>query len=266
MKLYILILILVSYGSINAQFLNGAKQNSTANSNISAQSDAFSVFINPAKLSDIHRYEFGIFYSPGAFGLSELKSGSAAFAFPVKDFSGAIGISSFGFDLYNESKITAGVSKILAENISLGFTLSLNNIKISNYGSDNSLSLNFGAISKLNENFSLGFYYENLNRATFGNYKNQIPSFIVLGISFKRSDFVISGSIEKETDKEFSPRLGFDYRIIKAISLRSGISDNPENFSAGLGIFVDKFNLNYALVRNAYLGFSHMTDLRIIFE
>ena len=65
-----------------AQYNPGARQISLANSDVALANDVFTLFNNPAGLSQINWREVGIYYSPAPFGLTELANGYVAYIEP----------------------------------------------------------------------------------------------------------------------------------------------------------------------------------------
>ena len=111
MKLsYTIIIICTITISAYSQYNPGAKQISLSNSDVALSNDVFSLFNNPAGLSQMNWREVGIYYSPAPFGLSELANGYAAYHEPTSIGSFALGGMSYGFDLYRESKFILGYS------------------------------------------------------------------------------------------------------------------------------------------------------------
>lgn len=68
------------YKTCSAQILPGAKQIALSHADVAGSSDVFSVFNNPAGLSNISDTQIGIYYSPSPFGLKQLANGFCAFA------------------------------------------------------------------------------------------------------------------------------------------------------------------------------------------
>ena len=69
--------------SVFSQYNPGAKQISLSNSDVALSDDVFSLFNNPAGLSQMNWREIGIYYSPAPFGLSELSNGFVAYHQPT---------------------------------------------------------------------------------------------------------------------------------------------------------------------------------------
>ena len=268
MKLALItILFLLLSRCVFCQFEPGAKEISLSNSGTAYENDVFSLFNNAACLHYLTKKEAGVFYSPSPFGLKELANAFIAYADSFAFGNVALGAMNYGYELYNERKFSAGYSDAIYDGLSVGISLNLHWIKIKNYGTDFTLYLNAGFSLMITDGIFWGFSLSNINKATFGKEKDQIPSEIKTGAAFKPvENFMISCAFDKETDAEESVSFGINYDILRCISLRSGFSTRISKFSGGLGIHYSIFNINYAFVFHNDLGITHQTDLIIRFE
>jgi hypothetical protein len=121
-----ILLIVNSYAQINP----GAKQISLSNSDVALSNDVFSVFNNPAGLSQFNWREIGIYYSPAPFGLSELANGYVAYSEPFTFGTVALGGMTYGFELYRESKISLGYSYNYENKFFAGLTVNYHTYSI----------------------------------------------------------------------------------------------------------------------------------------
>jgi hypothetical protein len=71
--------------------------------------------------------------------------------------------------------------------------------------------------------------------------------------------------LEKDIRYNFSLRGGIEYELMKYISLRSGFSNEPSTYSAGIGIHYSMFSLDYAFFTHNDLGITHQAGLIISF-
>lgn len=250
-----------------AQFNPGAKQISLSNSDVALSNDVFSLFNNPSGLSQIDWREIGIYYSPAPFGLTELANAYVAYTEPFSFGSVAIGGMNYGFDLYRESKIVLGYSYNYQNKFFAGAAFNFHTLSIKNYGVDNALYFNLGGLIYLSEDFRLGFSFQNINRATFGNDDDQIPVLLNAGISYDLiNSLSINAAVEKDLRYKTSFMFGVDYDLIEYLSLRSGFSNEPSRFSAGIGINYSIISLDYAMFTHNDLGLTHQVGLLISFN
>lgn len=268
MRLLLIILLIVSFRiEVNAQYNPGAKQISMSNSDVALSNDVFSLFNNPAGLSQMNWREIGIYYSPSPFGFSELANSFIAYNEPFDFGSIAIGMMTYGFDLYRENKIAAAFSYNYLNKFFAGAAINFHTVTIKNYGNDKVFYLNLGGLYYLTPNFRLGFSLENFNRASFANEKDNIPMLFNTGFSYDVLDEVtFNVGIEKDIRYNYSLRCGIEYNLLNYISLRSGFSNEPSRYSAGIGINYSYFSLDYAFFTHTDLGLTHQVGLIISFS
>ncbi|MCX6149358.1 MAG: hypothetical protein NTX22_02405 [Ignavibacteriales bacterium] len=263
----IVLLVILFAHCIIAQINPGARQIALSNSDVAQSDDVFSNFSNPAGLSQMNWREIGIYYSPAPFGMKELANGYIAYIEPTDYGSFGLGAMTYGFDLYKQNKISLSYSNRFEEKFFAGITINYHTIAIKNYGSANSLSLNFGSMIYLISNLKWGFAFHNVTRATFGDEKNQIPTVLQTGFSYSPLDnATLNTAVEKESEFPLSIRFGLEYSPIKYFYLRSGFSTEPEKFSAGVGINYTFIQLDYAVFTHAELGLTHQAGIIINFS
>jgi hypothetical protein len=264
---YLFVFVLFFLRAAYCQFAPGAKEIAISNSDVALSNDVFSVFNNPAGPSQLKWREIGIFYSPSPFGLKQLANGYAAYNEPFSFGSVTIGGMSYGFDLYKESKIILGFSHGFSGRFFAGITITYHTFSIKNYGSASAFYINAGGLAYLTKKLRWGFYITNINRATVSTSDNQIPMILSTGFSYNVIDDM-SFNFSFEKDVQYAPELhfGIDYQIINNLSLRSGFSTNPSDFSAGIGLNFPYFELNYAFVKHPDLGLTHQVGIIITFQ
>ncbi|MBK9099298.1 MAG: hypothetical protein IPM14_14510 [bacterium] len=249
-----------------AQYAPGARQISMANSDVALANDVFSIFGNPAGLSQFDWREVGIYYSPAPFGLSELSNGYIAYNEPLNFGSLSIGGMTYGFDLYRESRVALGYSYNYENILFAGITVNYHNYSIQNYGSTGAFYVNVGGLVYILDQLRWGFSVDNLNRATIANIDDQIPMVLVTGLSYDIiNDFSLNFALEKDIRYNPSVKFGIEYDIIEYLSLRAGTSNEPSRFTAGVGINYSMFSLDYAFFTHQDLGLSHQAGIIINF-
>jgi outer membrane protein W len=210
--------------------------------------------------------EVGIYYSPAPFGLTELANGYVAYHEPTNIGSFAIGGMSYGFELYHESKISLGYSFDYQNTFFAGVTFNYQTVSIKNYGSSGTFFINAGGLAYLTNSLRFGFVIQNLNKATYGKDDNQIPIVFNTGLSYSvDDDFILNFSIEKDIEYKASLQFGIEYDIIEYLSLRTGFSNEPSRYSAGIGINYSLFSFDYAIFTHNDLGLTHQAGIIISF-
>ncbi|MDQ7816838.1 MAG: hypothetical protein RDU14_07395 [Melioribacteraceae bacterium] len=260
--LFVLIIPQQSFSQVNP----GARQIALVHSDISFAEDVFTIFNNPAGLSNISSREIGFFYSPTLYGLTEVRTGSGSYVEPTRFGSFSCGFILYGFELYKETKIAFGYSYKIADKFSLGFTSIYKNISIRNYGSKGFFSINLGGIADLTKKLKLGFVLENLTRTSVGNESNQFPVVFSSGIGYKAFEALTCFlTIIKELNYNPSFRIGAEYSLLKFIQIRFGTSNEPNLFSGGIGILYEFIQADYAFTSHPDLGLSYQFGIVIRF-
>jgi hypothetical protein len=254
----ILFLFLICFTEIFAQQNPGAKSISLASADVALSNDAFSLFTNPSGLAQMNWIETGVFYSPSPFGVKELSNAFFAASIPTEYGSFGLGVTTYGFELYKENKFILTYANRYAKNFFYGVSLSLNHLSIRNYGEDNALAFSLGALYYLSPDFRFAFIAENLNKATWGKEKNQIPTIYRSGISYDvLRNVSLNFSLESEVGFNPSLQCGINYDLNDYFSLRSGFANEPSKYSAGFGIHYSQFEIDYAIFTHQELGLTH---------
>ena len=84
--------------------------------------DVFSLFNNPAGLSNLESFHMGV-YAENRFLIQDLNLFGVGFSLPTKNGSFGLGGTYFGNSAYSESYITLAYSRLLSDNLSLAVGL-----------------------------------------------------------------------------------------------------------------------------------------------
>ena len=265
-KVFTLCLLLILNSIAYTQYSPGARQISMANSDVALANDVFSIFNNPAGLSQLNWREVGIYYSPAPFGLTELSNGYVAYNEPFDFGSISIGGMTYGFELYRESKIALGYSYNYENILFAGATVNYHSFSIQNYGSTSAIYFNIGGLVYILDELRWGFAVSNLNRASIADIDDQIPMVLSTGFSYDiLQNFSLNFALEKDIRFNPSVQLGIEYDIIEYLSLRAGTSNDPSRFTAGVGINYSIFSLDYAFFTHQDLGLTHQAGIILTF-
>jgi hypothetical protein len=245
----------------------GAKQISISNSGAALSNDVFAVFNNPAGLSQMNWREIGIFYSPAPFGFKELANGFIAYNEPFKFGSLSFGAETYGFELYKENKILFGFSHNFLNKFFVGIVLNYHTVSIKKYGSKSVFYFNLGGLAYITTELRWGFFVYNINRTSFVDEDDQIPETFNSGFSYNLiPELSLNFAVEKDIRYTASLRFGIDYYIINNLSIRTGFSNEPSTFSAGVGINYSFISFDYAVYNHPDLGLTHQAGIIISFK
>jgi hypothetical protein len=244
----------------------GAKQIAMSGSDVALSDDVFSLFNNAAGLAQFNWRELGVYYSPAPFGFKELSNGYMAYTEPLSFGSAAIGVMSYGYDLYREIKITPGFSLRYLNKFFAGLTLTFHHVLIMGYGSKSVFYLNAGCLFYLTNDLRTGFSFENINRASFTSNQDPLPVVLKAGLSYNIiNNFSLNTALEKDVKYNLSVMSGINYDLTDNLSLRIGFANEPSKFSGGIGIHISYFSFDYAFFTHPDLGFTHQAGIVISF-
>ncbi len=219
-------------------------------------SDVWSTNNNQAGLGFIEDFSGGIYYE-NRFLLKETSYKAGAFVFPVKRGALGLSVTSFGFELYNETKAGLSYGMRFGDKFSLGVQINYLNTKLTKeYGSNTAVTGALGLITKLNNELSLGVHVYNPNRASLADYNNErIPTIMKLGLDYRFSDKVML-VVSTEKDIDFDPvfNTGLEYHVSEILYLRGGISTNPSKYAFGFGMQLKDFKVDISSSFHQTLG------------
>ncbi|MBL7870491.1 MAG: hypothetical protein JNM78_02680 [Cyclobacteriaceae bacterium] len=222
--------------------------------------------------------EWGIFNNVGSIGSQEkitaavayelrtqLKNANRmAFAFnaPMRWGVGSIGVFRFGDDLYSEQIISAGLGNKFGIT-SLGIKVNYIQYYAEGFGTHSTVSLDFGGITRLTDQLSIGAYITNLNQAKINNDYNseRMPTRLTAGLTFKpQENILITSELDKDLDYDLIWRTGFEYSFKQKFFVRSGVNIKPQSGFFGLGTKRKNLQADYAFQFNTLTGASHQAS------
>ncbi|NTW31774.1 MAG: hypothetical protein HGB12_03980 [Bacteroidetes bacterium] len=220
--------------------------------------DFWAIHHNQAGLTGVKAFSAGIYYE-NRFGLKNLGLKSGAIVYPTK--SGVFGLSmtSFGYSMYNESKIGLAYAKAFGDRFSAGVQLDYLSTHIAeNYGNSSAIAAEVGLIYKLNKNLSIGAHVYNPTKAKTASYNDErAPTIVKLGLAYSFSEKVTI-SVESDKDIQYDPEIkaGIEYHPVKKLYFRTGISTNPVLNSFGFGLEFKNITFDFATSYHQTLGFT----------
>lgn len=261
-KLFLTFIFLITI-EIYSQFGNDARLNGLSNSDFINSKGALSLFTNPASIFNSPN-SFNIYNQPGLFTINELSTFSFAIKYKLINTDLALGISTFGFDLYKEHQINFAIADEIFKDFIIGISIIYKNISIHKYGSNHQILFSAGLIKNVLENFKTTLIIDNINIYNINNF------LINSEINFKSSlsysvvnNVSLFLSFEKQISSPFILNYGIELFPIEHIFIRAGFSDVNNNISGGFGFFYNNYMLNYSLAKHLYLGYSHSFDVNI---
>lgn len=223
----------------------------------------WSVENNQAGLAFQDALGAGVHYE-NRFSLKELSYQSAVAAVPTA--SGAVGLSvtSFGFELYRQSKWGLGYGRKIGDKFAFGVQLNYLRVNLGQaYEAMHAITGAIGGIVKWSDATSLGFHIYNPTQNRF-NDENQekIPAVMRLGLMHQFSEKV---RLALETEKNISQapmvKVGLHYDVSDRFYVQGGMTSSQMLASFGLGTKWKDFSISFASTYHTTLGVSPVVSL-----
>jgi hypothetical protein len=260
----LLLIFSLSGKSLSAQGLSHAPGNakSTALGNVSTCfSGIYATTGNAAGLGGAESWEAGVF-AERRYLLAEVQSFAATGVVPAGAGAFAIGVDYFGFEQYNEKRLSLAYGRKLLERLMLGARVYFTQYDLQEYGNRGVLGFDLGLQAKIREQLTLGFTASNPLPQEIVDGERQ-PTVLRLGAQYQPlSQVAIYAELEQDIDAELQVRGGVDYRVLDRFSLRGGFATGPAVLSFGLGYtFPFGLTLDAASSFHQYLGVSPSVGL-----
>lgn len=259
---------LISYtyaGSYN--YPVGARSAAMANTSVMI-SDIWSIHHNQAGLAYLENPIIG-FHHETKFLTREFSLQSMAFALPTKSGVFGASLSYFGYTKYNESKVGLAYAHKLGDKISAGIQLNYMNTHVAGLYEDKGAAVaEIGIRTEPIENLFIGVHLFNPTRAKIDKYTNEyIPTIFRFGGGYHFPEKAFIGvETEKSTDQKPIFKAGIEYKLIKDLYLRTGISSNPTQNTFGLGYKRGRLSVDIAFSTHQILGITPHFSINYTFK
>lgn len=217
--------------------------------------DVFSFTANQASLAQLKNSTAGV-YGERRFLLNELNNYTAAIGLITKNGNFGVKAGYSGFTDYNETQIGLAYARKLGTKIDVGVQFNYNGMRIPTYGNASAISFEIGTILHVSEKLHAGLHVNNPVGGKFGkDQAEKLSSVYALGIGYDASEkFFISCEIEKEEDQPINVNAGFQYKLIKELLIRAGVSSATSSVWVGLGLTVKSFRIDVTSAFHSQLG------------
>jgi hypothetical protein len=255
-----LLCIIISLNSFSRSVIvpTGGKPSGMGNAFVS-QSDAFSVYHNPAGLARFNQLSISLFYE-NKYLVEQMSVKSIVATLPVQSAGTfSFQFNSFGAPEWVESNFGASYALSLTERLSAGVQLHYYgrripeaNILVMNAGFD------AGAIYQASDKTFLGANISNLFTPEIRNisHTEYIPWRIRMGGHTNFApDFTLSYEVEKIETLNTAIKLGGEWEASEGIFFRAGFNTTPSRIFAGFGYFGNHIQFDIAFSYHYYLGY-----------
>lgn len=240
----------------------GARPIALANAFVAIGSSPWSTFYNPAGLASARTLEGSVFLVPEQFGLKELRTVAAAAMVPLGVACVGCAVGQSGFELFRETTLAFGAGTCIDEGIAVGGTFNLVRNSFERYGSTTTPALDVGALVDVVDGLHLGFQWKNVTAVTVGGTGETLAQIHDVGMCYEFSeDSRIAIELEKDIRFPFSIKAGYEQWFLQMLSLRFGVSSNPDKFSFGLAVCFAGLEFSYAGYSHVQLGWTHQIEL-----
>jgi hypothetical protein len=244
----------------------GGRSSALGNSSVMLQ-DRWAIHHNQAGLAWLEEKSVGAYYE-SRYTTAKLGLQGGAFVLPTEVGTFGLSVSSFGYSLYNETKVGVAYARKLSPMFSVGIQLDYFSIGIGdNYGRAHTFSGEVGVMAVLTENLTVGAHLFNPARTKIAEYNDEhLPTILRFGASYKFSEKVLMTSeMEKDIDQKPVFKSGLEYNITDPIFIRAGIASNPFVSSFGVGIRLKGFEFDIATSFHSVLGYTPQLSLGYTF-
>jgi len=232
----------------------------------STLADEWSLFNNIGGIGKINQASSNFTYEVKTLLTGANRLGASVLV-PTKVARIGLGISRFGDDLYSENQISLGFGNTIG-NTSLGARANYIQYRVEGLGTSTATSFDFGGISQLTPQVSVGAYITNISQSKLSDTDHQqLPTKLVAGFGFRPSEkiFLVT-EIEKDLDYMATWHNGLEYILYKKIFFRTGFSMNPNAAYFGLGGQKKNLKIDYALSYSHVIGSAHQATATYLFS
>ncbi len=233
----------------------GARSVALSHASISI-SDIWGTFHNQAGLTSIKTISTGIFYE-SRFQLKDLSLMAITTVLPTKTGVFGISFSQIGTGTFKENKAGLAFAKKLSPKISAGIQFNyFSSILPENKATKSFFTFEGGLILHPTSTIHLGAHVFNPLEQGITTLSGKIktPAIYRIGGNYHISNiFLISAECETNTINPLVIRVGSEFSVIEKLVFRIGVTENPFNYSAGVGYKTGNLTTDF--------GFSYFRNL-----
>lgn len=186
---------------------------------------------------------------------------AASIVVPAKIATVGVGLFRFGDEVYSQQVLSFGVGNKIG-NSSLGVKTNYIQYQAEGFGTTTALTVDFGGITRITPQFSVGAYITNLTQSKLmSSDDDRLPTKLVVGLGFRPTEKIAIGTeIEKDINYGATWRSGLEYSIYRKVFFRTGFNLNPDAAYFGLGAQKKNLKFDYGIRFNLLTGTSHQAS------
>ncbi|MFH1784305.1 MAG: PorV/PorQ family protein [bacterium] len=269
-------------GTTGAQFLKigvGARAVGMGSSFVAVADDVNTAYWNPSGFSQIEKIELTTMYLSWIEGINY---GYIGYAHPCKgnltvggsltylttgDIPGTNTVGETTGDYSGEDiAFSLSVGKKVTDNMSIGSNVKVIQQQIDNE-SASGYAFDVGTLYVINERSNVGMVVQNIGaKIKFVEQEDALPLNWKVGASHKllRDDLTLAMDVNFPVDNKVTEHIGAEYMMSDAVAVRIGYKTDTitslgtdSGFSAGFGLVVATYSMDYAWVPYGDLGQTH---------
>ncbi len=243
---------------------------SIANTSV-AELNEWNAFHNLPALAHIEKMEFAMQYE-NRYMLNELSTKSVQAGFNIGFANVGIGFSHHGYSIYHEMLAGLGVARNFGDKFSMGvqfdyYTAYFHAADESRYRG--TVLAQFGIASTIFPKLTVGFHTFNPFQTSIKTEytEKRIPSIFSIGANYAFAENLKwLTQIDKEVSSNYRFATGFEYRMIKELTVKLGAYGSDYLVPAlGLGLHLGGFHFNLNGELHPILGLNTIANLKYKF-
>jgi len=226
--------------------------------------DPWTLLANPSLAALLTERSVSAAFSPGLFGIPDLRRRSFAWVEPTQIGTFACAATWLGSSLYRET--TASLTYALAVDPCFGCGIrgALYHLRIDRYGSAATFGIDIGLSCAVSPELLFGAAAVNVNFPAIGSCHERLPQELSVGIAYQPlHELILAADLVREKGFPAELRAGVCYSLFECLEVRAGATDAPETYSAGAGLLLSSLRLDYGMTSHPDLGLSHHFALTI---
>ncbi|WP_140936584.1 DNA-binding protein [Sphingobacterium lumbrici] len=253
----VILLLLISI-ELKAQPFNAAPYLGMGNTGLARQS-VYSIGLNPAGIAGLTNTNVALAYQQH-FLSSEIQSRAAYLNIPIKSLGGVgVGVNSYGIAGVSTLSTVRGIyARQFGKQIFSAVGLNYHQFYIKNYGNDQTFSVDLGLQVNVFPHLVIGALVRNISSSKYKeDVDQQISREIGLGLNYVVSDHLsLASDIYYDFRSKMNYRGGLEYAFDRRFKIRGGAASNPLHYLAGLGLILNKIQIDIASSFHPKLGTS----------
>lgn len=258
------IILVLPFAALSAHENNGrgTKAIALGNAFTAIADNSWAVSYNPAGLAQLISPEISTFFVPRQFGIPELRTISLSAAYNINPGTVGAFVEQFGFDLYRTIDVALGYGLALDTGILVGAAVDIERVAIERYGVSHNVTFDIGLLGRPFANLAIGFSLKNVTAARIATNRERLPQYLEIGACYSPvKDFCLVMEVEKDVQFPLVVKGGVEERFFDFLSIRCGVANNPDKFSAGISVQYSMIEFGYAGYSHPELGWTHQIEI-----